>query len=87
MLNLELVPGGGLEPPRPCGQRILSPLRLPFRHPGIRKTVGHYGGHDPLIKKLIGYPAILPLKTCLATPRMPTSFLPQLSLWAISSVG
>lgn len=30
-----MVPGGGLEPPRPYkGQRILSPLRLPFRHPG-----------------------------------------------------
>ena len=24
-----LVPGGGVEPPRPCGRRILSPLRLP----------------------------------------------------------
>jgi hypothetical protein len=28
------VPRAGLEPARPCGQRILSPLRLPFRHPG-----------------------------------------------------
>src|ERR1700744_288650 len=25
-----MVPGGGLEPPRPCGLRILSPLRLPI---------------------------------------------------------
>lgn len=32
---LLLVPGMGLEPTRPCGQRILSPLRLPFRHLGI----------------------------------------------------
>jgi hypothetical protein len=24
-----MVPGGGVEPPRPCGRRILSPLRLP----------------------------------------------------------
>ena len=24
------VPEGGLEPPRPCGQRILSPLRSPL---------------------------------------------------------
>ena len=24
------VPKGGLEPPRPCGQRILSPVRLPI---------------------------------------------------------
>ena len=30
----EVVPGEGLEPSRPFGQRILSPLRLPFRHPG-----------------------------------------------------
>ena len=32
--SLGIVPGAGLEPARPCGQRILSPLRLPFRHPG-----------------------------------------------------
>jgi hypothetical protein len=24
------VPGGGVEPPRPCGRRILSPVRLPI---------------------------------------------------------
>ena len=29
-----MVPGTGLEPARPCGQGILSPQRLPFRHPG-----------------------------------------------------
>ena len=29
-----LVPGGGLEPPRPCGLRILSPLRLPISPSG-----------------------------------------------------
>src|SRR3990172_7665288 len=29
-----MVPGVGVEPTRPCGQRILSPRRLPFRHPG-----------------------------------------------------
>jgi o-succinylbenzoate synthase len=28
------VPGAGFEPARPFGQRILSPPRLPFRHPG-----------------------------------------------------
>ena len=32
--SLSIVPGAGLEPARPYGQRILSPLRLPFRHPG-----------------------------------------------------
>jgi hypothetical protein len=31
-----LVPGGGLEPPRPCGLRILSPLRLPISPSGLR---------------------------------------------------
>ena len=31
-----LVPGVGLEPTRACAQRILSPPRLPFRHPGAR---------------------------------------------------
>ena len=29
-----LVPRAGLEPARPCGLRILSPLRLPFHHRG-----------------------------------------------------
>jgi hypothetical protein len=28
------VPGEGLEPSRYFYRRILSPLRLPFRHPG-----------------------------------------------------
>ena len=28
------MPAGGLEPPHPCGLRILSPLRLPFRQAG-----------------------------------------------------
>src|ERR1017187_1002378 len=27
-----MVPRGGFEPPRPCGLRILSPLRLPLTH-------------------------------------------------------
>ena len=26
---IQVVPGGGVEPPRPCDRRILSPLRLP----------------------------------------------------------
>jgi hypothetical protein len=29
-----LVPGAGLEPARPYGQGILSPLRLPISPPG-----------------------------------------------------
>ena len=28
------IPGAGIEPARPCGQRLLRPPRLPFRHPG-----------------------------------------------------
>ena len=28
-MGFALVPGGGVEPPRPEGRRILSPLRLP----------------------------------------------------------
>ncbi len=31
-----VVPRAGVEPARPFGQRILSPQRLPFRHPGTR---------------------------------------------------
>ena len=30
-----MVPEKGVEPSRPCGQRILSPPRLPFRHSGV----------------------------------------------------
>jgi hypothetical protein len=30
--SVRMVREGGVEPPRPCGHRILSPARLPFRH-------------------------------------------------------
>src|SRR5262249_8609056 len=33
------MPEEGLEPTRPCGQRILSPPRLPFRHSGVMVTI------------------------------------------------
>ena len=33
-LCYKTLPTGGLEPPHPCGLRILSPLRLPFRQAG-----------------------------------------------------
>ena len=33
--KFKLVPRAGVEPARPFGQRILSPQRLPFRHPGM----------------------------------------------------
>ena len=35
-LRKGMVPRAGVEPARPFGQRILSPQRLPFRHPGTR---------------------------------------------------
>ena len=34
-----LVPGAGLEPAWTCAPWILSPLRLPFRHPGNRYKI------------------------------------------------
>ena len=40
------VPGAGFEPARPFGQWILSPPRLPFRHPGnvpLIWTLSHQG--------------------------------------------
>ena len=30
----DMVPRAGVEPAPPFGERILSPQRLPFRHPG-----------------------------------------------------
>ena len=32
--SLPVVPGKGVEPPRPCGHQILNLARLPFRQPG-----------------------------------------------------
>ena len=34
-----MVPRAGVEPARPFGQRILSPQRLPFRHPGMSRIL------------------------------------------------
>lgn len=34
VFSCQLVPEAGLEPARPCGHRILSPVRLPLRHSG-----------------------------------------------------
>ena len=39
-----LIPEEGLEPTRPCGQRILSPSRLPFRHSGSLARSKHHSG-------------------------------------------
>ena len=40
VLSFAPVPGAGLEPARGCPQGILSPPRLPFRHPGKRTHDG-----------------------------------------------
>jgi hypothetical protein len=37
------VPGAGLEPARPLGQRLLRPPRLPFRHPGRSASLASLG--------------------------------------------
>jgi hypothetical protein len=39
-LSIKLVPREGLEPTLPCGKRILSPPRLPFRHLGDKDRGG-----------------------------------------------
>lgn len=44
------MPGGGLEPPRPYGQRILSPLRLPIPPPGLQVQERAGRKYDPLRK-------------------------------------
>ncbi len=42
--SMPFMPGVGVEPTRPRGPRILSPLRLPFRHPGdIQKKIAPPG--------------------------------------------
>jgi hypothetical protein len=41
-LRKGMVPRAGVEPARPFGQRILSPQRLPFRHPGMLSEPGFY---------------------------------------------
>ena len=38
-LGKGMVPRAGVEPARPFGQRILSPQRLPFRHPGMSSVI------------------------------------------------
>ena len=37
------MPGAGIEPAWDCSRGILSPLRLPFRHPGRADNVGDPG--------------------------------------------
>ena len=40
-----MVPGAGIEPARPCGRRILSPLRLPVPPPGQGHVSVGRGAH------------------------------------------
>ena len=40
-----MVPGAGIEPARPCGRRILSPLRLPVPPPGQGQVSVGRGTH------------------------------------------
>ena len=46
-----MVPRAGVEPARPFGQRILSPQRLPFRHPGMLSVNSDYIKEFPLFAK------------------------------------
>jgi hypothetical protein len=46
-----MVPGGGVEPPRGCPRRILSPLRLPV--PPSRHWEGHWLVYPPGLKEEI----------------------------------
>src|SRR5580700_1392817 len=41
LLIIMVVPEEGVEPTRPCDQRILSPPRLPFRHSGSIRILGY----------------------------------------------
>src|SRR5438477_2312175 len=43
---MRLVPEEGVEPTHPCGQRILSPPRLPFRHSGTSQQKYHVSRHS-----------------------------------------
>src|SRR5690606_22816428 len=44
-INLDLVPGVGLEPTLPCEKGLLRPPSLPFLHPG--SGPGLYGSSSP----------------------------------------
>ena len=39
VISTPMVPMEGVEPTRPCGQRILSASRLPFRHIGFGAVI------------------------------------------------
>ena len=47
-----MVPGAGFEPARGFPQGILSPLRLPFRHPGVCEPATQI---SPLEREALAY--------------------------------
>jgi hypothetical protein len=50
-----VVPRAGVEPARPFGQRILSPQRLPFRHPGTHVKIARaFRNSQTVIKNSAG---------------------------------
>ena len=48
-----MVPEEGVEPTRPCDQRILSPPRLPFRHSGALIILGYLASRGNLVVVLL----------------------------------
>ncbi len=62
ILLILLVPGGGLEPPRPCGLRILSPLRLPISPSGRQKNSCQGSGFHQYAALLPKFNSILTAK-------------------------
>ena len=60
-IQRSMVPGVGVEPTRPFRLGILSPLRMPFRHPGRARVIAPVYGlflampmfHDALVKSYV----------------------------------
>src|SRR5690348_13186281 len=74
------MPGAGLEPAQPCGQGILSPLRLPVSPPGRRHR-------RRLIYRTKGFPGRGPSATLGAAPHtreVPMATSPVLGLAAVA---
>ena len=67
------MPKGGLEPPRPCGQRILSPLRLPIPPLGQLKhpLLLNFGGR---IEKIVTVKFQMPLELVIESAHYPLIF-------------
>lgn len=60
-MSYGVVPGAGLEPARGNPRRILSPLRLPFRHPGLYiSLISLTNFKDKSIKRLEAAPGFEP---------------------------